>query len=66
MGQFMMLPHEVLLKMRRRVLLQMGGLATLGVTLPDLLNSRQAAGAGALRSPSAKACILLYMTGGPA
>ena len=59
-----MLRREDMLKLRRRVALQAGGLAALGVTLPDLLRSRQAA--GAVSTPSAKACILLYMTGGPA
>ena len=51
-------------KMHRRVCLQMGGLSALGVTLPELLSSRQAV--GAVQSSSARACILLYMTGGPA
>lgn len=59
-----MLPPEIMLKMRRRTFLQMGGLSALGVGLSDLLRSRQAA--GAVPSSSAKACILLYMTGGPA
>lgn len=48
--------------MRRRVFLKAGGLATLGMSLPGLLERRAAA---ADRSPPAKACILLYMTGGP-
>ncbi|MBI3467927.1 MAG: DUF1501 domain-containing protein, partial [Planctomycetes bacterium] len=60
-----MLPHEDTLKMRRRVFLQAGGLSVLGLALPDLLWSRQTARAAA-PSPRAKACILLYMTGGPA
>ncbi len=59
-----MLRRAEILKMRRRVLLQMGGLSALGVTLPELLASQQ--DAGTARSASAKACILLYMTGGPA
>ncbi len=59
-----MLRHQTLLKLRRRVFLRMGGLSALGLTLPHLLTSRQAA--GAVQSSRAKACILLYMTGGPA
>src|SRR5437870_3603992 len=58
------------LKKRRRVFLQAGGLAALDLALPDLLRSRsaaQAAARSALRPAArAKACILLYMTGGPA
>lgn len=59
-----MLRHEDLLKLRRRVFLQLGGLGAVGATLPGLLHARQAEGAGG--SASAKSCILLYMTGGPA
>ena len=59
-----MLRRAEILKMHRRVFLQTGGLAGLGVRLPELLASRQDASAG--RSGSAKACIRLYMTGGPA
>ena len=50
---------------RRRTLLQAGVLSTFGLTLPDLLQSRQAASA-ALSGGRATSCILLYMTGGPA
>ncbi len=50
--------------LRRRTFLSMGGLATLGVTLPDQLGTRRALQAAGTK-PSAKACILLYMTGGP-
>ena len=53
-------------KMRRRVFLQMGGLSSLGLTLPELLQHRQAEGAESRPAAKAKACILLYMTGGPA
>ena len=59
-----MLRHESMLNKRRRVFLQMGGLSALSMTLSGLLGSQKAAGAA--RSSSAKACILLYMTGGPA
>jgi hypothetical protein len=55
-----------ILKMRRRVFLQMGGLSAFGVTLPDFLRSRHVEAAGPRSEPKAKACILLYMTGGPA
>lgn len=58
-----MLRHESMLNKRRRVFLQMGGLSALGMTLSGLLGSQKAVGAG--QSSSAKACILLYMTGGP-
>jgi len=50
---------------RRRTLLQAGVLSTFGLTLPDLLQSRQAASA-APGGGRATSCILLYMTGGPA
>lgn len=63
-GQVIVSRHEYLRKLRRRVCLQMGGLSALGVTLPELLGSRHAVGVAA--TSSAKACILLYMTGGPA
>src|SRR5688572_19281924 len=60
----LMLPQRLLPKIRRRVFLRMGGLSALGLTLPDLLKSRQLA--ADTPAPKAKACILLYMTGGPA
>jgi len=50
---------------RRRTFLQAGSLSALGLTLPQLLALR-AARATTRTSGSAKACILLYMTGGPA
>src|SRR6188768_1154941 len=59
-----MFHREDLPKMRRRVFLQMGALSPFGLTLPGLLSARQAS--GAVQTPHAKACILLYMTGGPA
>lgn len=64
-----MLRREDLGKMRRRVFLQVGALSTLGLTQFELQAARQAAdtatGTSSSRA-SAKACILLYMTGGPA
>ena len=47
----------------RRRLLQAGGLAALGLTLPDLL---RAGAASDRRGPRARACILVYLFGGPA
>jgi hypothetical protein len=55
--------HDELMKLRRRVFLQAGQLATVGATLPGLLRSRSALAASG--AATAKACILLYMTGGP-
>ena len=56
---------HALQQIRRRTLLQAGGLSALGLTLPQLL-AAQGDSATAKASGSAKACILLYMTGGPA
>lgn len=56
--------HENISQTHRRVFLQMGGLSALGMTLSGLLGSQKAA--GSTRTANAKACILLYMTGGPA
>src|SRR4051794_22256738 len=57
-------------KMNRRVFLRAGLLAPLGLGLADALRLRSAAQAAPARAGSragsAKACILLYMTGGPA
>lgn len=50
--------------MRRRAFVQVGAVSALGLTLPDLLASRSRAASQA--QASAKACIYLYMTGGPA
>ncbi len=52
--------------MRRRMFLRMGGLSAFGVTRPTWLWNRQQVRAASGVEPSAKACILLYMTGGPA
>lgn len=46
----------------RRQFLQIGGLGAAGLALPELLRARAAAPTGA---PRAKACILLFMGGGP-
>lgn len=50
-------------KLRRRVFLKAGALSTLGISSADLL---RAAADGNVKTPTARACILLYMTGGPA
>ena len=52
--------------MNRRVFLRAGLLAPLGLGLADALRLRSAAQAAPARAGAAKACILLYMTGGPA
>ncbi len=53
----------------RRTFVQAGGLSAVGVTLPQLFAGRAAEAAPSATSPasggSAKACILLYMLGGP-
>jgi len=49
----------------RRTLLRAGGLAAVGLTLPQFLAARSAAQQPESGSGSAKACILLYMLGGP-
>lgn len=55
---------------RRREVLAAGGLAWLGLTLPELLRGRAEAGPlsppGAGTFGRAKSCILLFMWGGPA
>lgn len=50
---------------RRRVL-QAGSLGLLGLGLPDLLRGRALAAGGEQKFGQAKACILLFMWGGPA
>ncbi len=66
----MPLPVDSSLAMRRRAFLESGlaagGLAGMGLALPDLLAAREASAANGGRRGSAKAAILLYMTGGPA
>src|SRR4051794_39434741 len=61
-------PHRLCDGISRREFLQVGGLGTAGLALPELFRARaQAAGAtGAANRPGrAKACILLFMGGGP-
>src|SRR6267154_34832 len=53
----------------RREMLRAGGLGTLGLSLPMLLQSRAARGDVApgksLRHGTAKSCIILFLMGGP-
>src|SRR4030081_112014 len=56
-------------RINRRELLRAGGLSLTGVGCPQLLRGREAAAAAAPRAGAfgkAKACILLFMWGGPA
>src|SRR5205809_800748 len=48
----------------RRELLRIGGLGAAGLLLPDLIRAQASPGPGSFGS--AKRCILLFMTGGPA
>lgn len=50
---------------QRRAFLQAGAISALGLSLPDLILARAASHSKKLNG-TAKACILLYMTGGPA
>jgi hypothetical protein len=50
-------------RVSRREMLRLGGLGTLGLSLPACL---QAQAATSHRAKGAKACILVYMWGGPA
>lgn len=54
------------LQTTRRTALRVGALCGSGLTLPHLLQWNDLAQAAGRRSPTAKAIILLYMTGGPA
>lgn len=49
---------------QRRAFLQAGAISALGLGLPDLLRARSASPGNKLNG-TAKACILLFMTGGP-
>ncbi|MEQ9410396.1 MAG: DUF1501 domain-containing protein [Fuerstiella sp.] len=51
--------------LRRRTILQAGSLSLLGLSTPRLLQAR-AADSSSPAAPRAKACILLFMWGGPA
>jgi Protein of unknown function (DUF1501) len=56
--------HRTLAPMGRRELLRIGSLGLLGLGLPELLRARAAT--PAKRTGKARACILLFMWGGPA
>src|SRR5262245_47745993 len=45
----------------RRTWLQLGGLGTVGLALPDLLRAQDAT----VRSPAIKSCVLFLLHGGP-
>ncbi len=49
----------------RRTFLRLGGLATLGLTLPDYLRARAAEYGASARPRKNTKCILLWMQGGP-
>ena len=51
-------------RISRRELLQVGAISTLGLTLPQLLRADAGAGLAGPR-PSADACILIFLNGGP-
>src|SRR5437764_251348 len=53
-------------RITRREVLRLGGLSAFGLSLPQLLAARTAhAASGQSGSARAKACIVLWMTGGP-
>lgn len=52
------------LSFNRRKLLQVGGLGLMGLTIPQLLESRARAGQSGLKA-SADACIIIFLNGGP-
>jgi hypothetical protein len=56
--------HEGDSQFARRHVLQVGGLGSLGVTLPRLLESDARCDAGGIR-PEADACVILFLNGGP-
>jgi hypothetical protein len=60
-------PLDAASPIARRTFLQAGGLSALGLTLPQVLAARAATAKpnSVVPAPSAKACILLYMLGGP-
>src|SRR5438045_9319996 len=51
--------------MKRSTFLQAGVIAPIGLGLADAMRLRAAAATAPERASTAKACILLYMTGGP-
>jgi hypothetical protein len=61
-------PFRLCDSMPRREFLQIGGLGTAGLALPELFKARAQAGGAAGAAPGtgrAKSCILLFMGGGP-
>ncbi len=63
-------PQRLCDRLSRRAMLRVGGLASLGVTLPGLLASTRAAddtnqSRGRRHFGKAKRCLMLYMWGGP-
>src|SRR5262245_51046558 len=51
-------------RVSRRRLLQVGGIGALGLSLPGLLRAREPGHATELH-PTADACILIFLNGGP-
>jgi len=49
----------------RRDFVRVGALSTLGLTMADLLRARAEASPTQAEQPKAKACIVLWMSGGP-
>src|SRR6187397_639702 len=49
--------------LKRRTFLQVGAISALGLSLPTMLQARST---GTTKASKGNACILLYMTGGPA
>jgi hypothetical protein len=60
-----MIHRAEFIRLRRRTFLQAGALPLLGVGLPDWLRWQEARAATADRN-GPRACILLFLTGGPA
>lgn len=52
-------------RLSRRQFLRVGGLSAFGLTLPQLLRSRQAAASDSPKPTKTTNCILLWMQGGP-
>src|SRR5579859_1184406 len=57
--------HRLCDGISRREVLRAGGLAALGLTLPDLLRGRALASPALGRRGPAKSCIVLFLMGGP-
>lgn len=57
---------DVCNRISRRGLLQVGGLGTLGMSLPGLLRAEDSRNASSVRLPGpAKSCIVVWLAGGP-